>query len=134
MNILAMAAVFAAACLIWYINRPEVRIIPKDRIYVIDGDTLLIYHDSGKNERIRVKNIDAPEMRRLLGLAVNVPGEKARAQVVALLRKADTVKIIGHNRWDNYGRTLARVVFTVNGVDIDLGKHLVNRRLARLWV
>lgn len=95
---------------------------------VVDGDTVVI-----GRERIRISNLDAPEM----------PG-KARCEVersLALKAKAELnrelmgpgkavllVRDVRRPR-DKYGRTLAHL--TVNGVDVADG--LIGKGLARPW-
>ncbi len=108
----------------------------------------LIAHDGDSlrcgRERIRIENIDAPELEgssrcspatiaRLAG-SLNPPW----CDHALAVRSRDALRaFIGSRRAviqrtgvDQYGRTLARV--TVNGVDA--GEYLVRRGLAREWV
>jgi endonuclease YncB( thermonuclease family) len=106
---------------------------------VHDGDTVRLC----SGERIRIEDIDAPELfrsercsagaaRRLAG-SRNPPwcdytkGERARAALAAFL--ATGQPRITRFGTDSYGRTLARI--TVNGVDA--GRYLMSRGLARRW-
>jgi len=106
---------------------------------VHDGDTIRLC----SGERVRLVNIDAPELfgsercsraaaRRLAG-SRNPPwcdygkGERAR-DALARFVSDGTVRLqrVGT---DHYGRTLARV--TVNGKDA--GRYLISSGLARPW-
>ncbi|WP_292940079.1 thermonuclease family protein [Novosphingobium sp.] len=106
---------------------------------VHDGDTVRLC----SGERIRIEDIDAPELfrsqrcspaaaRRLEG-SRNPPwcdytkGERAR-DALALFLAHGPVKL-KRTGTDRYGRTLARI--WVNGVDA--GRYLISRGLARRW-
>lgn len=97
-------------------------------ICVIDGDTITF-----RSERIRIANIDAPEIghpqcdaERRLGLA-------ARQRLAALLGSGQVDIEKGDPKsgraQDRYGRTLATVY--VEGVDV--GSILIEEELARPW-
>lgn len=91
-------------------------------LYVIDGDTIIL-----GTERIRISNIDAPELHgkcdaeRRLAMA-------ARRRLVDLL--ADMTPEVRRMGVDRYGRTLARLYVG----DQDVGEVLVSESLARQWV
>jgi micrococcal nuclease len=106
---------------------------------VHDGDTVRLC----SGERIRIANIDAPELRgsercnprrvRELAYSQNPAwcdyrrGEQARNELAAFLATGrPRVERIGVDR---YGRTLAQI--SVNGVDA--GRYLISRGLARRW-
>jgi len=98
---------------------------------VHDGDSIRC-----GNERIRIVNIDAPELdgspkcrdrRRSYAWCDARAGYEARNTLRAFLsRGALRVERVGT---DPYGRTLAFV--TVNG--LDAGEFLISRGLARPW-
>jgi endonuclease YncB( thermonuclease family) len=105
---------------------------------VHDGDTIRC-----GNERVRLVNIDAPELagsercsaasrRRLAGSrnpawCDTALGERSRDALVALIARGKTsFAPVGRDR---YGRLLARVM--VNGQDA--GAYLIDRGLARHW-
>lgn len=97
---------------------------------VHDGDSIRLCD----GERIRIANIDAPEMpgspkceRGRNGWCDYRLAEQSRDALQDLLASG-TVKIVRLGQ-DAYGRTLATV--TVNGKDA--GKYLVSRGLARPW-
>jgi micrococcal nuclease len=106
---------------------------------VHDGDTVR----SCKGERIRLVNIDAPEVagssrcsaksRQRLVASDNPPwcdnalGIRSRDALRAFLAKGRAT--VYRTGTDRYRRTLARV--TVNGVDA--GEYLISRGLARPW-
>lgn len=85
---------------------------------VHDGDSIVV-----GRERIRIENIDAPELDgkcpQEAALAL-----KARDRLTVLLRPGFALQRTGTDR---YGRTLARI--TANGRDI--GQQLIREQLAR---
>ncbi len=92
-------------------------------IRITDGDTFRVLE-----ERIRIENIDTPEMP---GRA-RCPAEaqlavQAKARLGQLLAAGDIR--LARNGEDRYGRTLARV--SVNGVDV--GEQLVREGAAQRW-
>lgn len=98
---------------------------------VHDGDTVR----SCSGERIRIANIDAPEMpgspkcrdRRKQGWCDYPLARQSRDALANFLGRGQ-VKVIRQGT-DRYGRTLARL--TVNGKDA--GRYLVAQGLARPW-
>ena len=100
-------------------------------ISVHDGDSIRC-----GAERIRIANIDAPEMpdspkckdaRRSYAWCDFQLAQQSRDALRALLDRGE-VRIVRLGV-DPYGRTLATV--TVNG--IDAGEYLISRGLARRW-
>lgn len=99
---------------------------------VHDGDTIR----TCMGERIRIENIDAPEMAgspkcessRRRGWCDYALAEESRDALAAML-KSGAVRVTRHGE-DRYGRTLARV--TVNGRDV--GEELIARHFARRWI
>lgn len=92
-------------------------------IRITDGDTFRVLE-----ERIRIENIDTPEMP---GRA-RCPAEaklalQAKARLGQLLASGD-IRLARRGE-DRYGRTLARV--SVNGVDV--GEQLVREGAAQRW-
>ncbi|MDI6838842.1 MAG: thermonuclease family protein [Rhizobiaceae bacterium] len=94
--------------------------------HVVDGDTVVI-----DGEKIRIYNIDAPELRHAACDAELRLAEVAKRRLDTLLASGVVVIIRGDNgrMKDRYGRTLARL--TVDGRDI--GEILVIEELARPW-
>lgn len=100
-------------------------------VTVHDGDSIRC-----GAERIRIANIDAPEMpdspkckdgrRQYAWCDFQVAYEAREALSVLLSQGEVKIKRLGI---DSYGRTLARV--TVNG--IDAGEYLIGNGLARRW-
>lgn len=101
---------------------------------VYDGDTLRLCD----GERVRIANIDAPEMRgssrcergrqgRGRGWCNFPLAEQSRDELRAFIA-GGSVRIHRQGT-DRYGRTLARI--SVDGKDA--GRHLVARKLARPW-
>lgn len=96
---------------------------------VIDGDTVII-----RGERIRIANIDAPELRTGKCDAERRLARVARARLETILGSGDVVIMPGDpasgRRKDRYGRTLA----TLRVAEADVGDVLVGEGLARPWV
>ncbi|WP_404479312.1 thermonuclease family protein [Novosphingobium sp. BL-52-GroH] len=96
---------------------------------VHDGDTIR----TCDGERIRISNIDAPEMRgspkcRRGGWCDFGLAEQSRDELAVFL--ASGTVTIARSGTDKYHRTLATVA--VNGQDA--GEHLIARSLARPWL
>lgn len=93
-----------------------------DGIRIVDGDSFVL-----GTERIRIANIDAPEMR------CRCPSEcalaEAATETLRSLLAGDVVVRVVRVGADRYGRSLALV--EVNGVDV--GETLVEMGLARKW-
>lgn len=96
---------------------------PEKRVScVVDGDTAWI-----AGEKMRLENIDAPELSRPRCLYEKALAIKARDRLLALLNAGE--RRITRNGVDRYGRALVRI--TVNGRDV--GQQLVREDLARTW-
>jgi endonuclease YncB( thermonuclease family) len=94
---------------------------------VIDGDTI---EDLATGERIRLANIDTPEIREgARCTAERRHGERARTEVRLLLARANEIALRRTGREDDYGRTIAYVL--IDGQD--LGRTLIAEGLARPW-
>lgn len=76
---------------------------------VIDGDTIVV-----SGEHVRVKGLDAPEIRHAACPAEKAAGEASKAFVVKIVRDAEIALV--RDRKDRYGRTVADV--SVNGSDL----------------
>lgn len=97
------------------------------QVRVIDGDTF----DVG-GERIRIENIDAPEINGARCAAEKALGRKAAERLTQLLSAGDwrLERAPGERRdADRYGRKLRRVI-TAEG---DIGRILIAEGLARPW-
>ena len=97
---------------------------------VHDGDSIRLCD----GERVRIANIDAPEMpgspkceRERRGWCDYRLAVQSRDALQSLLASGPVT--IRREGQDAYGRTLARV--SVNGQDA--GQYLVSQRLARVW-
>lgn len=97
-------------------------------VIVIDGDTVQI-----DGERIRIANIDAPEIHQAKCDAERRLAEVARSRLKALMSDGTIDIERGDPRdgrlKDRSGRTLARVY--VEGQDV--GRIMIDERLARPW-
>lgn len=113
--------------ILWRLTRPTVVSLNPFHIRVIDGDTIWYRTTSRQFTKIRIANIDAPEMNMPLG-----PSSKYELQ--ELIRDSNEVRIISRGKRDRYKRTLAKVaVITKAGRKIDAGRYLQRRGLARPW-
>lgn len=89
---------------------------------VVDGDTVWLW-----GERIRISNIDAPELGRPQCDRERALAEASAARLVELLRgEAIALRREGDDR---FGRTLARVGTSAG----DVGEALMSEGLARPW-
>lgn len=124
---------------------PRIEMVHGDRLIIIDGDTvhLSCAADGGPAvaerracpERIRIYNIDAPEIGHARCAAEREMGVEARAALARLLA-GQSVTIHrcepgphGPRCIDPYGRTLARLV-TAAG---DVGEAMIRRGRAMPW-
>ena len=87
------------------------------RVRVTDGDSFVLQDPTGREHRVRLVGVDAPEMRQPLGMT-------AKNAAQALLRgKQLSVTVVGTDR---YGRTLAHI----QAGSRDLASALVAKGLA----
>lgn len=94
------------------------------QVGVWDGDTIRI--ESRSIERVRIFNIDAPELDGKCGYEIDLAfNSKSR---LAEILQGQRVQIQRQGE-DRYGRTLAAL--SVNGRDV--GDQLVREGLARTW-
>ncbi|WP_071208385.1 thermonuclease family protein [Agrobacterium vitis] len=91
---------------------------------VVDGDTFWI-----QGEKIRVADIDTPELSPPRCAAERIKGEAAKARLRVLLSAGPFSMSAGLRDEDKYGRKLRTV--TRNGQS--LGEILVGEGLARRW-
>lgn len=95
---------------------------------VVDGDTVSI-----AGERIRIANIDAPELHQAKCDAEHRLAVVAKARMIALLASGEVVVHPGDPKdgrlKDRHGRTLATI--TVDGKDV--GEIMIAEGLARPW-
>jgi micrococcal nuclease len=108
-------------------------VVQGDRIRVIDGDTIELPCVRGAAcERVRILNIDAPEMRGAGCQAERMAGRRASAELRRLLagRRVEVRRCEASGRCrDRYGRTLARLF--VDGRDV--GAAMVRTGHALPW-
>jgi micrococcal nuclease len=89
---------------------------------VVDGDTFWL-----KGEKIRIANIDTPELGKPACLDEMERAAKATRRLVELLNGGDLA--LNREGLDQYGRTLA----TLGRDGVDIGDVLVAEGLARTW-
>ena len=132
-----LAVAFGAVAVIAVITRARAETVPASQITIIDGDTVKLacsLPDCTKPERIRILNIDAPEIDHARCDAEREMGIEARDELRLLL----TGQIVTIDRCepstgrcrDPYGRTLALLAIPAG----DVGKLLIARGRALPWV
>ncbi|WP_421590504.1 thermonuclease family protein [Shinella sp. M27] len=95
-------------------------------LWIWDGDTFTVHDGTGRREKIRIENIDAPE----------IDGACAAERATALQAEDElATQVSGHRiklvrgKLDRYGRRLARVAVDAR----DVGETLIEHGLARRW-
>ena len=91
---------------------------------VVDGDTFWF-----QGEKIRIADIDTPELSPPRCEAERIKGEAAKARLLALLNGGKFSLSAGLRDEDKYGRTLR----TVTRAGRSLGDTLIEEGLARRW-
>ncbi|MDK4741786.1 thermonuclease family protein [Rhizobium sp. BR 318] len=91
---------------------------------VVDGDTFWF-----EGEKIRIADIDTPELSPPRCEAERIKGEAAKARLLALLNAGNFALVAGWRDEDKYGRKLRTVLRSGHS----LGDILVNEGLARRW-
>lgn len=91
---------------------------------VLDGDTFWF-----KGEKIRIADIDTPELSPPRCEAERIKGEAAKARLLALLNAGKFSLSAGWRDEDEYGRKLR----TVTRGGRSLGDSLIDEGLARRW-
>ncbi|ASP89556.1 nuclease (plasmid) [Sinorhizobium meliloti] len=91
---------------------------------VVDGDTFWF-----KGEKIRIADIDTPELSPPRCTAERVKGEAAKARILVLLNAGPFSMSTGLRDEDRYGRKLR----TVSRKGQSFGEILVGEGLARRW-
>lgn len=84
----------------------------------VDGDTLIVRLASGERERIRVIGVDTPE-DVAPGRPVQCWSRRAAAFTKAALEGRSVTLVLGREREDRYGRTLA-YVRRADGFDLEV--------------
>jgi micrococcal nuclease len=92
-------------------------------LHISDGDTFTL-----DGERIRIENIDAPELFSPKCESERRPGDRRQARAGKLLA-AGPIVLVRAARLDRHGRTIAKV--RVNGKDV--GEALIAAQVARAW-
>lgn len=91
---------------------------------VVDGDTFWF-----RGEKIRIADIDAPEISQPACAAERQAGEMGRDRLLALLNEGRFSLTAGWRDQDRYGRKLR----VVSHAGKSLGERLVEQGLARRW-
>lgn len=96
------------------------------RLRVWDGDTFIVDRSGLEPEKIRIQNIDAPEIEGRCTFEADL-AQRSKNRLGALLASG---KVAVHpTKLDRYGRRLA----TVTGAAGDVGEALISEHLARRW-
>ncbi|MEX2697500.1 thermonuclease family protein [Rhizobium mongolense] len=91
---------------------------------VVDGDTFWF-----EGEKIRIADIDTPELSPPRCEAERLKGEAAKSRLLSLLNAGNFSLAAGFRDEDKYGRKLR----TVSRAGNSLGDVLIEEGLARLW-
>lgn len=94
---------------------------------VVDGDTFWVKMQDGKEEKIRLIGIDAPESRKTGNKDIGYYGKEAKAYVEKLLLGKSVRLEYDVSRYDRYKRTLA-YAYLQNGTF--LNEHLIREGYA----
>ncbi|EYR78502.1 MULTISPECIES: thermonuclease family protein [Rhizobiaceae] len=95
-------------------------------LLVWDGDNFILRDERCGREKIRIENIDAPEIDGRCA-AERVAAAKAKNELARLLA-GHRIKVV-RSKLDRYGRQLALVVSDAG----DVGERLVEQDLVRRW-
>ena len=83
-------------------------------IYIIDGDTVSIRLENGKRYKLRLANIDAPELAQDYGT-------ESREELKRLLgAKSIQLVVSSANAFDKYGRLIAELHTETHNVNLEL--------------
>jgi endonuclease YncB( thermonuclease family) len=91
---------------------------------VVDGDTLWF-----RGEKIRIADIDTPELNAPRCQAERIRGEAAKIRLVTLLNAGKFSLVAGCRDEDRFGRKLRIITRAGNS----FGDTLINEGLARRW-
>lgn len=94
---------------------------------VVDGDTFWVKRSNGKEEKIRLIGVDAPESRKTGNKDVGYYGKEAKAYLEKLLLGKSVRLEYDVSRTDRYKRTLA-YAYLQNGTF--LNEHLIQEGYA----
>lgn len=110
-----LSLVLLAVCA-WSAPSSASQIIEGRVVSIADGDTLTVLDSSNRQHRVRLAEIDAPEVGHGKESPAQPYGERSRQSLGDLcFRSAASVRIVDI---DHYGRIVGRV--TCNGVDANL--------------
>ena len=108
---IAIAIVLAISMGSLYLQRQKIatEYVSAEIVYVIDGDTIIVSMN-GREEKVRMIGIDAPESVSATEEENTVYGEKASVYTKANLQEGKKVYLtFDQERTDIYGRTLAYI-------------------------
>jgi len=102
-------------------------------VHIIDGDTIKarvhMWLDQSIEVSVRIRGIDAPELRQPRCAHEEELAQTARDEVMSLIGdQAITLYDIGHDKYSD--RVVAQVLTSAN---VDIGKYLINRGYAKPW-
>ena len=106
----------------------EILLRQNNNLYCYDGDTCYVTID-GKNEKIRLLELDTPEISKPKCDAELVLGLKARDFVNDLIKNAKTIEFITDYELDYFGRILSYLIID----DEDVSALLVQNGLGVVY-
>lgn len=95
-------------------------------IRVSDGDTIVVRQTDGREKKLRLCGIDAPEKIQPLG-------KESKANLQRLVDEADKTVMVTEIESDRYGRTVAEVFSSKNGVEKSLNEEQLSSGLAIVY-
>ena len=95
-------------------------------LWIWDGDTFTVHDRTGRREKIRIENIDAPEIDGACA-AERIAAPKAKHELATLV-SGHRIELV-RGKLDRYGRQLARVSVGRR----DVGETLIEHGLSRRW-
>lgn len=101
-------------------------------IRVSDGDTIAVRQTDGREKKLRLCGIDSPEIKH--GKQPGQPlGIKAKANLQRLVNEAEGTVMVTEIESDRYGRTVAEVFSSKNGVEKNFNSEQVLSGMAIVY-
>ncbi|AVH74397.1 thermonuclease family protein [Nostoc sp. 'Lobaria pulmonaria (5183) cyanobiont'] len=101
-------------------------------IRVSDGDTIVVRQMDGREKKLRLCGVDSPEIKhgKQPGQALGI---EAKANLQRLVDEADKTVMVTEIESDRYGRTVAEVFSSKNGVEKSLNEEQLSSGLAMVY-
>lgn len=101
-------------------------------IRVSDGDTIVVRQMDGREKKLRLCGVDSPETKH--GKQPGQPlGTEAKANLQRLVDEADKTVMVTEIESDRYGRTVAEVFSSKNGVEKNFNEEQLSSGFALVY-